>query len=76
MSIELWPGRPWPRGASWDGAGVNFSLYSEVATRVEVCLFAVDEPSREVARFDLPENTAHFSYRRVAPTLLRDEPPS
>jgi len=37
------PGKPYPQGATWDGAGVNFSLYSERATSVELCLFdAVD----------------------------------
>ena len=36
------PGRPYPLGATWDGAGVNFALFSEHATAVELCLF--DEP--------------------------------
>ncbi len=35
----LWPGRPYPLGATWDGEGVNFSLFSEHAERVELCLF-------------------------------------
>ncbi len=33
------PGRPYPQGATWDGIGVNFSIYSEGATAVELCLF-------------------------------------
>ncbi len=40
---QIWPGKPYPLGANWDGAGVNFSLFSENATRVELCLF--DEPN-------------------------------
>jgi isoamylase len=36
---EVWPGRPFPMGARWDGAGTNFSVFSEHATRVELCLF-------------------------------------
>ncbi|HMJ78076.1 MAG TPA: hypothetical protein VK507_19000, partial [Iamia sp.] len=36
---EVWPGRPFPLGAVWDGHGVNFSLFSENARRVELCLF-------------------------------------
>jgi isoamylase len=36
---ELWPGRPFPIGATWDGGGTNFSVFSEHATRVELCLF-------------------------------------
>ena len=35
----LWPGRPFPLGAAWDGTGTNFSLFSEHARRVELCLF-------------------------------------
>ncbi|HEU5115920.1 MAG TPA: hypothetical protein VFT74_04520, partial [Isosphaeraceae bacterium] len=38
-SMRVWPGRPYPLGASWDGAGVNFALFSENATKVELCLF-------------------------------------
>ena len=35
----VWPGRPYPLGATWDGAGTNFALFSEAATGVELCLF-------------------------------------
>ena len=35
----VWPGRPYPLGATWDGEGVNFSLFSEHAEKVELCLF-------------------------------------
>jgi isoamylase len=37
--VEVWPGDPFPLGASWDGHGTNFSLFSEHAERVELCLF-------------------------------------
>jgi isoamylase len=37
--MKIWPGNPYPLGANWDGAGVNFSLFSENATKVELCLF-------------------------------------
>ncbi len=40
--IEAWPGRPYPLGATYDGTGTNFSLFSEVAERVELCLFDAD----------------------------------
>jgi glycogen operon protein len=53
--MEIWPGSPYPLGATFDGAGTNFSLFSEVATRVELCLF--DAQGRE-QRVDLPEVTA------------------
>ncbi|MEN5262399.1 glycogen debranching protein GlgX [Stenotrophomonas hibiscicola] len=48
-------GRPFPLGATWDGLGVNFALYSRHATRVELCLF--DGRNREVERIALPEYT-------------------
>jgi len=54
----LWPGRPYPMGASWDGLGVNFALFSEGAERVELCLF--DASGRhEVKRLTLREQTDH-----------------
>jgi isoamylase len=37
---EIWPGRPYPLGATFDGSGTNFALFSEVAEKVELCLFA------------------------------------
>ena len=39
----VWPGRPFPLGATWDGSGTNFSLFSEHAERVELCLFGDDD---------------------------------
>ena len=36
--LQVWPGNPYPLGATYDGAGTNFSLFSEVATSVELCL--------------------------------------
>jgi pullulanase/glycogen debranching enzyme len=39
---ESWPGEPYPLGATYDGAGTNFSLFSEVAEQVELCLFIED----------------------------------
>ncbi len=52
----LWRGQPYPRGATWDGMGVNFALFSESAERVELCLF--DASGRnEVARIALREQT-------------------
>jgi glycogen operon protein len=50
--MEVWPGRPYPLGATYDGVGTNFSLFSEVAERVELCLF--DEAGRE-QRVELTE---------------------
>jgi glycogen operon protein len=49
-------GLPFPLGASWDGAGVNFALFSANATKVEVCLFD-ESGQRELQRIELPEYT-------------------
>jgi len=56
MADRLLAGKPWPLGASWDGLGVNFAVFSAHATGVDLCLF---DPSgrREVARLALPECT-------------------
>ena len=53
---KVWPGRPFPLGATWDGTGTNFSLFSEHAERVELCLF--DDEDRET-RIELSERTAY-----------------
>ena len=54
MSLP-WPGRSFPLGATWDGHGTNFSLFSENAERVELCLF--DDENAET-RLPLEERTA------------------
>jgi isoamylase len=55
--MKIWPGQPYPLGATWDGEGVNFALFSENATAVEVCLFAGPDGNREVTRMRMPEHT-------------------
>ncbi|MBB4286581.1 glycogen debranching protein GlgX [Roseospira goensis] len=52
--VRVWPGHPHPLGATWDGRGVNFALFSAHAERVELCLF--DARGRET-RVELPEYT-------------------
>ena len=52
--MRVWPGSPYPLGATYDGAGTNFSLFSEVAERVELCLF--DEHGTQSC-VDLAETT-------------------
>ncbi|WP_306120087.1 MULTISPECIES: glycogen debranching protein GlgX [unclassified Roseitalea] len=56
MSYRVEPGLPFPLGASWDGSGVNFALFSANATRVQLCLFD-GNGKREIDRVDLPEYT-------------------
>ena len=57
MTMRVWPGRPYPLGASWDGVGVNFALFSEHATGVELCLFQEPDDAEEAARMRLTERT-------------------
>jgi isoamylase len=58
MGRTILLGKPYPLGATWDGAGVNFALYSERAERVELCLYA-DRSSNESENIDVRERTAH-----------------
>jgi glycogen operon protein len=55
-STVVWPGRPYPQGANWDGEGVNFALFSEHAEKVELCLFDRGG-ERELERIRLREQT-------------------
>jgi glycogen operon protein len=61
MTGGLWLGEPFPLGATWDGVGTNFAIYSESAELVELCLFADDGSE---TRYGLPESTAfvHHGY--------------
>jgi glycogen operon protein len=56
MAATIWPGRPYPLGATWDGNGTNFALFSANAEAVELCLFDRDG-KRETDRILLPEYT-------------------
>ncbi|MFW6056689.1 MAG: glycogen debranching protein GlgX [Chloroflexota bacterium] len=59
MNVKQRPGRPYPLGATLDGEGVNFALFSENAEKVELCLYDSDDPSRETDRINLSEVTGH-----------------
>ena len=53
--MQIWPGRPYPLGATYDGAGVNFALFSEVADKVELCLIADDGTESRIELVDLQQ---------------------
>ena len=55
--VKVWPGKPYPLGATWDGRGVNFALFSANATRVELCLFESDDATEEAYCVPLREQT-------------------
>src|SRR5690349_10075252 len=66
-AITVWPGNPYPLGATYDGGGTNFAVFSEVAERVELCLF--DDDGAET-RVQLPEREAlvwHGYLPRIVP---------
>ncbi|HKV11115.1 MAG TPA: glycogen debranching protein GlgX [Thermoanaerobaculia bacterium] len=64
--MKIYPGQPYPLGATYDGAGTNFSLFSEVAERVELCLF---NEKGEETRGELPEVTA-FCWHGYLPNVI------
>jgi isoamylase len=55
--MRIWPGQPYPLGATWDGEGVNFAIFSENATAVELCLFEGPDDPVEQDRIMLRERT-------------------
>jgi len=60
MIKRIWPGRTYPLGATWDGQGVNFALFSENATQVDLCLFDQPEQAEETHRIPLENPTNHI----------------
>ncbi|MFW7381151.1 MAG: glycogen debranching protein GlgX [Oligoflexus sp.] len=55
--MRVRPGVPYPLGATWDGAGVNFAIFSENAEKIELCLFHSPNDKHEWTRIVLPEQT-------------------
>ena len=66
--MRVWPGRPAPLGATWGGNGVNFAVFSENATRIDLCLFDSPSAVRESHRIPLPEQT-DFVWHGFLPDL-------
>jgi isoamylase len=57
-AVRVWPGDPYPLGATWTGVGVNFALFSAHATGVDLCLFDTVDATTERVRIPLREQTA------------------
>jgi isoamylase len=55
--MRVWPGQPYPLGATWTGLGANFAIFSAHATRVELCLFDAPDATAPSACVPLPEHT-------------------
>ena len=54
-TVKTWPGKPYPLGATWTGDGVNFAIFSEHATGVELCLFDNVDAPEEIEKIPLRE---------------------
>lgn len=65
MSINVYPGRPYPLGAMWDGNGVNFALYADNATGVDLCLFESTADEAEFKKIKFTERTHHIWHAYV-----------
>jgi isoamylase len=71
--MRIWPGSPHPLGATWDGEGVNFAIFSEHATSVELCLFDTAEsaePSAQVSMSAATDRVWHAYLPDVRPGAL------
>ena len=66
-AIEAWPGRPYPLGACYDGAGTNFSLFSEVADQVELCLFEEDGAEQRLRLEEVDASCWHAYLPSIGP---------
>ncbi len=70
--MRVWPGRSYPLGATWDGAGVNFALFSEHATKVELCLFDAVEGDQGIT--ERPDAGAYRSRLALLPARRAARP--
>src|SRR5579875_3859439 len=59
MNTTIYPGNPFPLGATWDGEGVNFALYAENAYGVDLCLFNKIEDETESVKIRINEVSHH-----------------
>jgi len=63
--LRVWQGHPYPLGATWDGEGTNFALFTEHGEKVELCIFDPTDPQREIVRRRLMEKTDHVFHGYV-----------
>ena len=70
QNMERWPGRPYPLGATFDGTGVNFALFSEVASKVELCLVDDDGAETRIDLIEVDGNVWHVYIPRIQPGQL------
>lgn len=68
MITEVYPGKPYPLGATWDGKGINFSIYADNATGVDLCLFTSTNQEKESIKIRIKERT-HYVWHCYIPNL-------
>ncbi len=73
--MRIWPGTAYPLGATWDGSGTNFALFSEAANRVEVCLFDDDDSSSRGAVSSTGGRSPGSAHSRGAGSPTGGRPP-
>src|SRR3954467_9419248 len=56
-TVVVYPGSPYPLGATWDGNGVNFAIYADNATGIELCLFNTPDDEAESAKIKVTERS-------------------
>ena len=67
MNQKVWPGNPYPLGAKWDGKGTNFALYSENATKVELCLFDSQNKEQRISLTEVQNYVWHAYLPEINP---------
>jgi len=65
--MEIWPGNPYPLGATWDGNGTNFAIFSQQGTGVELCLFDENDPQTSVPLTEVTTHVWHAYLPGIAP---------
>ncbi len=65
--VEVWPGTPYPLGATFDGAGTNFALFTEVADAVDLCLFDADGEEKRIPLTEREASVWHGYLPRTGP---------
>jgi len=65
--MQIWPGRPYPLGATYDGSGTNFAVFSSVATKVELCLIDDDDVETRVWLTEVDAHVWHAYLPGIKP---------
>ncbi|OOK66683.1 carbohydrate-binding module 48 family protein [Mycobacterium kansasii] len=66
----VWPGTPYPLGATYDGAGTNFSVFSEIAEKVELCLIADDGSETRISLDEVDGYVWHAYLPNIIPASV------